>query len=231
MANTVSTVAAGDLQQIVNNPDRGAISLLGDHGGRSRVTGEIYLSNVIAGCLAIETEHGTLYLPLEDQIQISEDDGASLDARQDGSVYAIDDILTSHLGERFGWYTTDEPKHAALTQLVKMTAQAVDDLLEQFPTDTSCQHCGAAGHTADDGIDVPTSDPEPDPTSPCHLVIERQYGPAVVIRYDNRAQAEKALVDDLFVDGLCEEDCLDAYTCAEVPTSLGDVEFVLPPQD
>lgn len=43
--------------------------LVGDAGGRSAITGNIDPSSVVLGALAVETEHGTLYLdPDEEQI-------------------------------------------------------------------------------------------------------------------------------------------------------------------
>lgn len=63
-----------------------------------------------------------------------------------------------------------------------------------------------------------------------HVIIERQYSDDLVIGYATRGDAEAALTDDLFIDGLCEDDCLDAYTSAEVPQHLDEFEVVIPPR-
>lgn len=43
--------------------------LVGDAGGRAKITGDIEPSNLVMGCIAVETEHGTLYLdPDEEQV-------------------------------------------------------------------------------------------------------------------------------------------------------------------
>lgn len=42
--------------------------LAGDAGGFSRITGEVYASNVMPGMHAVETEHGTLYLDSDQEV-------------------------------------------------------------------------------------------------------------------------------------------------------------------
>jgi len=74
MARTQSTVPASTLEAIVADPARGVISLVGERSGVSLITGEITESVIIMGALAVETEHGTLYLDSEHEITISEDD-------------------------------------------------------------------------------------------------------------------------------------------------------------
>lgn len=43
--------------------------IVGDNGGFSAITGEVYESNVMHGFFAVETEHGTLYLADDDEIE------------------------------------------------------------------------------------------------------------------------------------------------------------------
>lgn len=133
MARTQHTVSGSELARIVADPKHGVISLVGDRGDLSLITGDINASSLIMSTLVVETEHGTVYLDPEAEIRISEDDGESLDSRVAGSVFAINDILTSHLAERFSWFAVDEEQYDALNDLTHTVAEAVDDLLMQFP--------------------------------------------------------------------------------------------------
>jgi len=72
MRRTQSTVRVADVPAIIADPDRGTISLIGDHGGLSLITGEVYDSMVIPGTLAFETEHGTVRLEQGAEVKISE---------------------------------------------------------------------------------------------------------------------------------------------------------------
>lgn len=73
MPRTQSTVRVADIPAIVADPERGIVSLVGDHGGLSLITGDINESGVVFGALAIETEHGTVYLDLDSEVEISEE--------------------------------------------------------------------------------------------------------------------------------------------------------------
>ena len=64
-------VPAKTIPEIIDDPDRGVISLIGDRGGLSQITGDVERSSVMGG-LAVETEHGTVYFDPEDQIHIDE---------------------------------------------------------------------------------------------------------------------------------------------------------------
>lgn len=75
MAQTTFTTSIKELTELVGSKDRGIFSLVGDHGGLSLITGEISLSNVIFGAVAIETEHGTLFLDEKAELTVSEEDG------------------------------------------------------------------------------------------------------------------------------------------------------------
>ena len=68
-----STVPVADLSSIVADPERGVISLVGGHGGLALITGPIESSGQVMGALAIDTEHGTVYLDPEDEATISEE--------------------------------------------------------------------------------------------------------------------------------------------------------------
>lgn len=45
-------------------------ALVGDQGGITNITGEVYDSSVIPGCKAIEVEHGTLYVDNDEEIGV-----------------------------------------------------------------------------------------------------------------------------------------------------------------
>lgn len=71
--NTVhSNVFVRDIPAVIENPERGVISLVGDHGGLSLITGPIGPSSLVTGTLSIETEHGVVYLDPDEQTEISE---------------------------------------------------------------------------------------------------------------------------------------------------------------
>lgn len=73
MSHTRSTVKVAEVPAIAADPSRGVVSLVGDHGGLSLITGDIDASSLVLGTLALETEHGTLYLDPEADIVISEE--------------------------------------------------------------------------------------------------------------------------------------------------------------
>jgi len=66
-------VRVSDIAGIVEDSNRGVISLVGDHGGLSLITGEIASSSLMTGMIALETEHGTVYLDPEVEVTISEE--------------------------------------------------------------------------------------------------------------------------------------------------------------
>lgn len=61
-----------------------------------------------------------------------------------------------------------------------------------------------------------------------YLLIERQCGTSLAVRYATTEAAEEAMTDSLFIDALCEEDCLDAWVDDEVPPGF---ELVIPPPE
>ena len=48
------------------------------------------------------------------------------------------------------------------------------------------------------------------------------------IQYPDESAAEHALEKSFFIDGLCQEDCLDAYVTQE---PMDGYEVVIPPDD
>lgn len=72
MSTHISTARVSELNDIIKNPNRGVIGLLGDHGGLSLITGDIEESSVF-GAITVITEHGTLYLDPEASVSISEE--------------------------------------------------------------------------------------------------------------------------------------------------------------
>ena len=68
-----------------------------------------------------------------------------------------------------------------------------------------------------------------------YVVLERQNNPNMAIRYPDAATAEWALDNSFFVDSLCQEDCLDAYTAEAIDPDLREeprgLEEVVPPDD
>lgn len=73
MTNT-QIIQVFDLPALVESPDHGPISLVGIHGGRALIAGEVYASNIVEGAFAIEIEHGTLYIDAESYVEVLEDD-------------------------------------------------------------------------------------------------------------------------------------------------------------
>jgi hypothetical protein len=67
-----STVRIADIPAIIDDPKRGIVSLVGNNGGLSQITGWIEESKVVMGSLSIETEHGTVYLDPNETTPISE---------------------------------------------------------------------------------------------------------------------------------------------------------------
>ncbi|WP_394941164.1 hypothetical protein [Psychromicrobium sp. YIM B11713] len=133
MARTQHTVHLTDLARIVDDPEHGIISMVGDHGGLSLITDGIDLSAIVLGTLVVETEHGSVYLNHDAEITISEDDGADLDQHATGSLFAVNDLLTAFLAERFDWYSTDNISDEALNDATHSVAEVLSDLLSILP--------------------------------------------------------------------------------------------------
>lgn len=67
------TVLVSHIPGIIADPARGVISLVGDRGGLSLITGPVEQSGLVPGTLSIETEHGVVHLAPETVAQISEE--------------------------------------------------------------------------------------------------------------------------------------------------------------
>lgn len=67
-----STVRVGVIPSIIEDPARGIVSLVGDHGGLSQITGPTHHSGLVMGTLSFETEHGVVYLDPDETTTISE---------------------------------------------------------------------------------------------------------------------------------------------------------------
>lgn len=85
MANTQIEVKVADIPAIIDDPQHGVISLVGDHGGISLITGPSNASGLVMGTLSIETEHGVIYLDPDEMTTISEEDGTTVCDRHGGS--------------------------------------------------------------------------------------------------------------------------------------------------
>lgn len=61
-----------------------------------------------------------------------------------------------------------------------------------------------------------------------YIIIERQYDKPLAIQYNTTQEANDATTDSLFIDGLCEEDCLDLWIAETYPP---EAELIIPPED
>lgn len=131
MARTTSTVKVAEIPSIIADPNRGVVSLAGDHGGLSLIVGDAEPSGLVMGTIAFETEHGTVYLDPDSEARISEDDGQSMPI---DDLYFVNDAMTSLLAH-FGWQSGqtghEEDDDDALNELTHSVGGAVLDLLAQ----------------------------------------------------------------------------------------------------
>jgi hypothetical protein len=135
---TQSTVLVSDIPAIVADPNRGIVSLVGDRGGLSRITGDLSESAVVLGALAVETEHGTIYLDPESETRISEE--IPLDAGHEWVIaWSVDACGSSpeHAAatvwrETFGRDTAGSEDACTFTVTDPETGQAVDVDLSEF---------------------------------------------------------------------------------------------------
>lgn len=61
-----------------------------------------------------------------------------------------------------------------------------------------------------------------------YILIDRERHPDLAVRYSTKEEAERALTDSLYIDGVCQEDCLDAYTSDTVSDGRA---VVIPPDE
>lgn len=125
MARTQKTIQVADLPSIINDPERGVISLVGDSGGLSLITGDVRSSGLVTGTFSIETEHGVVYLDREQDTEISEDDGQTLSVAE---LDAVNDAVTTLLGERFSWFSNSDSDEQRLDVLTHEVASGIADL-------------------------------------------------------------------------------------------------------
>lgn len=119
-------------------PDMAApLRLIGDQGGHSAITGEVCGSNVVMGALAIETEHGTVYLDPESEIEVQEDDAKTLDDRVEGLQDDLTHLITDQLNERLGWYAHSDDRSQAVGDIARSLVEQIDTLLAEFPADST----------------------------------------------------------------------------------------------
>lgn len=50
--------------------ERAVESIIGDLGGISTITGSVEYSSIVPGTVVFETEHGVLYIPSDQEIQL-----------------------------------------------------------------------------------------------------------------------------------------------------------------
>lgn len=74
MKEEIKTATPSEIGQIAADPGRGIVSLVGECGGYSLITGAIVESFLVPGTFSVETEHGTLYLPPEEGVEFVEAD-------------------------------------------------------------------------------------------------------------------------------------------------------------
>lgn len=72
------------------------------------------------------------------------------------------------------------------------------------------------------------------PVTPGYIVIERDSDPDLVVKYHSGPVAVRAVDGDDFIDGLCEENCLDCYAVTEQANidnllARDDVEIITAP--
>lgn len=137
MALIRHTMTVSALPEFLADPDRGPISLVGDHGGHSAITGEISPSGLVMGTVSIETEHGTIYLDPEESIDIVEDDARVLDDRVPGMQQDLTRLIEDQLNERLDWYASTRDKRVALLAVGRDLAETLDSMVAQNSTDNT----------------------------------------------------------------------------------------------
>ena len=126
-------ILVSEIPDFLNDPDMGSLSLVGDQGGHSAITGEVYESNVVMGTLAIETEHGTVCLDPESEIEVQEDDAKTLDDRVEGFQNDLTRLIEDQLNARLDWYADDSERAEGLNDIGRNLGQQIDSLLAEFP--------------------------------------------------------------------------------------------------
>lgn len=128
-------ILVAEIPGFLADPDMGPLRLIGDQGGHSAITGEVCESGVVMGTLFIETEHGTVYLDPESEIEVYEDDAKILDDRVEGLQGDLTHLITDQLNERLGWYARSDDRSQAVNDIARSFAEQIDTLLAEFPAD------------------------------------------------------------------------------------------------
>lgn len=68
---TVAVAALAEAVALAESP----LALLGDQGGVSLITGDIIPSGLVHGTVSVETEHGTVYLDAEGEVEVAPAEG------------------------------------------------------------------------------------------------------------------------------------------------------------
>lgn len=134
MARTKSKVRVRDLPTIVAEHPEGAVSLVGDHGGLSRISGEIHPSSVVRDTIRVETEHGSIYLAtyLEIEISVERRDELAEDDRRD-----VDWLIEWNITHTAGLSTPREAAEAVWRDVFGRTRAGMEDACVFFVTDPS----------------------------------------------------------------------------------------------
>ena len=136
MALIKHRILVAEIPEFVADPYMAPLRLIGDQGGHSAITGEVCESGVLTGTLLIETEHGTVYLDPESEIEVYEDDAKTLDDRVEGLQDDLTHLITDQLNERLGWYAHSDDRSRAVNNIARSLAEQIDTLLAEFPADS-----------------------------------------------------------------------------------------------
>ena len=132
MGRTTSTVPVSELAEIVADPERGTISLIGDNGGHALITGEIHESSVVRGTIRIETEHGSIYLAPDLEVEISEH---TPDHLAEDDVRDTNWFVEWNINHTEGESTPREAAEAVWREIFGRTQADTDDACVFFVTD------------------------------------------------------------------------------------------------
>lgn len=75
----ITTTTAAQLPDLCADPTMRCVSLLSATGNLAQITGSVETSSVMPGAMAVETEHGTIYLDTEEELRVQVD--SELDRR------------------------------------------------------------------------------------------------------------------------------------------------------
>ena len=139
-------------------------------------------------------------------------------------------VLASKGGPVECWWVADDERYDGSDNdsavFVRPGAQAVASrLLRAHNLTDSCNLVARRPGTWEEPVGDPVWH---DPTAWWVRIDRDHHLDALVGPYADQAQADRAMQDALLIDGLCQEDCLDAYTTQDQPTDLHDVHVIDP---